>query len=109
MVRRERRVNGQTSHETAFFIASAVASADHFLACTRLHWSIENSLHWILDVAFHEDASRVRKDFAPQNLALMRHLALNVLKAETSSKASVHTKRLKAGWNDAYLLKLLSI
>jgi predicted transposase YbfD/YdcC len=109
MVRRERRSDTHTSDEIAYFIASAVASPDHFLACSRAHWSIENALHWVLDIAFHEDDSRVRKDFAPQNLALIRHFALNLLKTEKSSKASIHTKRLQAGWDDAYLLKLLSV
>ena len=108
MVKRERRLKGESSHETAFFIASLAAPARRLLDCTRCHWSIENCLHWVLDVAFHEDASRVRKDYAPQNLALMRHLALNLLKADKSTRASLHCKRLKAGWNDAYLLTLLA-
>jgi predicted transposase YbfD/YdcC len=109
MLQRERRINDRVSRETAYFIASALNSAHHFLACTRAHWSIENSLHWVLDVSFQEDASRVRKDFAPQNLALIRHFALNLLKSEKSTKASIQTKRLKAGWDDAYLLKILSV
>jgi len=109
MIQRERRVNDHVSHETAYFIASALDSASHFLACTRAHWSIENSLHWILDISFQEDASRVRKDFAPQNLAVIRHLALNLLKSDKATKASIQTKRLKAGWDNAYLLKLLAV
>jgi len=72
MLQRKRRINDRVSHETAYFIASAVAAADHFLADTRAHWSIEYSRHWVLDVSFHEDPSRVRKDFAPQNLPLIR-------------------------------------
>lgn len=109
MVKRERRVQGKSSHETAFFIASLAAPARRLLDCTRCHWSIENSLHWVLDVTFHEDACRVRKDHAPQNLALIRHLALNLFKTDTSIRASVHTKRLRAGWDDAFLLALLSL
>lgn len=108
MVRRERRIQGKISQETAFYIASLAATAQRLLDCTRLHWSIENALHWVLDVSFHEDASHVRKDYAPQNLALMRHWALNLLKTNTAVKASIHTKRLKAGWDDAYLLQLLT-
>jgi predicted transposase YbfD/YdcC len=108
MVRRERRLQGKSSLETAFYIASLAANAQRLLDCTRLHWSIENALHWVLDVSFHEDANRVRKDYAPQNLALIRHCALNLLKSDTFVKASIHTKRLKAGWDDAYLLHLLT-
>jgi predicted transposase YbfD/YdcC len=108
MVRRERRVQGKVSQETAFYIASLAATAQRLLDCTRLHWSIENALHWVLDVAFHEDASQVRKDHAPQNFALIRHWALNLLKTDTTVKASLHTKRLTAGWNDSYLLRLLA-
>lgn len=108
MVKRERRLPGESSQETAFFIASLAAPARRLLDCTRCHWSIENCLHWVLDMVFHEDASRVRKDYAPQNLALMRHMALNLLKADQSIRASLHTKRLKAGWDDAYLLTLLT-
>lgn len=108
MVRRERRIRQQTACETAFFIASLDAKAARLLDCTRTHWSIENSLHWVLDVSFHEDLSRVRKDFAPQNLAVIRHVALNLLNAERSTKASIHTKRLRAGWDDHYLLSILS-
>jgi predicted transposase YbfD/YdcC len=108
MVRRERRVQGKVSQETAFYIASLAATAQRLLDCTRLHWSIENALHWVLDVAFHEDASQVRKDHAPQNFALIRHWALNLLKTDTTVKASLHTKRLTAGWDDSYLLRLLA-
>ena len=108
MLRRERRSRQQTTEETAFFIASLDASAHRLLDCTRTHWSIENSLHWVLDVTFHEDLSRVRKDFAPQNMAVMRHVALNLHNAERSTKASIHTKRLRAGWDDDYLFTILS-
>jgi predicted transposase YbfD/YdcC len=108
MVRRERRTRQQSTEETAFFIASLDASAARLLECTRSHWAIENSLHWVLDVSFHEDLSRVRKDFAPQNMALIRHVAVNLLNAERSTKASMHTKRLRAGWDVDYLLTILA-
>jgi len=80
----------------------------------RSHWGIENSLqsalqsgYWVLDVAFQEDANRARAEHAQANLITLRHLALNQLKRETSLKASVKAKRMRAGWDDAYLLKVL--
>ena len=69
---------------------------------------MENALHWVLDLAFVEDACRVRKDFAPENLAVVRHIALNLLSQETSLKLGVKNKRLRAGWDEDYLLKFLA-
>ena len=74
----------------------------------RTHWSIENNLHWVLDVAFGEDASRIHKDHAPQNMAVMRHMALNLLQRDQTHTGSMRTKRLCAGWNDGYLETLLT-
>ncbi|MFN9174155.1 MAG: ISAs1 family transposase, partial [Synechocystis sp.] len=74
----------------------------------RSHWGIENQLHWVLDVAFNEDASRIRKDHAPENFALIRHIAVNLLRRETSVKVGLKAKRLKAGWNDDYLSTILT-
>ena len=78
------------------------------LKATRDHWGIENSLHWVLDMAFDEDRSRVRTGHADQNLAVSRHLALNLLKGEQSTKVGIKAKRKKAGWDYDYLLKVLS-
>ena len=77
-------------------------------AAVRGHWGIENRLHWVLDIAFREDESRVRQGHADQNLAVLRRLALNLLRQETTAKMGTKAKRLKAGWDHAYLLKLLA-
>jgi len=90
-----------------YFISSWDTSAQTFLKAIREHWQIENSLHWVLDIAFREDDSRIRKDHAPQNMALLRHMALNLLKQETSIKVGIAAKRKMAGWDNSYLLKVL--
>jgi predicted transposase YbfD/YdcC len=90
-----------------YFISSWTATAQVFLKCIREHWQIENGLHWVLDIAFREDDSRIRKDHAPQNMAVLRHMALNLLKQETSVKVGIAAKRKMAGWDNAYLLKVL--
>lgn len=102
-----RILDGKTSVETRYFISSWRARARDFLHHIREHWQIENGLHWVLDIAFHEDASRVRKDHAPQNLATLRHIALNLLKQDHSVKVGVAAKRKMAGWDNDYLFKVL--
>ena len=111
MVRRTRRVSEKTSEETHYYISSLPlsAGAQHLAHAVRSHWAVENELHWSLDVSFREDASRVRRDEGPANLACLRRLALTQLKRETSLKASINSKRLRAGWDMAYLLKVLGI
>jgi len=103
----ERRLADKTEVETRYFISSLSANARQLLRGIRAHWQIENSLHWVLDVAFGEDDSRVRKDHGPQNFAILRQLALNLLKHETSLKVGIKAKRKQAGWDEAYLLKVL--
>jgi predicted transposase YbfD/YdcC len=104
-----RQVNGKTTTATRCFISSLTPTAQRALAICRDHWHIENSLHWILDVAFDQDHNRVHKDHAPANLAVLQHIALNLVKQEISTRASVKTKRLRAGWDNAYLWKVLSV
>ena len=74
----------------------------------RTHWSTENSLHWVLDVSFREDASRIRKDNSPESMAILRHFALNLLSRNKASKCSMRAKRNKAAWDLAYLNHLIS-
>jgi predicted transposase YbfD/YdcC len=84
-------------------------TAKQFAEYKRGHWGIENTLHWELDMAFREDESRARKDHSAENLNIIRHLSYNLLKSETTVKASMATKRLMCSWNDNYLLKVLSL
>lgn len=104
-----RVVNGKTTIETRYFISSLPNNAELLADSIRQHWGVENSLHWILDVAFREDDSRIRKDNAPQNFALLRHIASNLLQQDKSVSTGVKNKRLRAGWDNKYLAKLLSV
>lgn len=107
MVESERSLNGETSREQRYYILSLPNNAQTFGTSVRAHWGIENAVHWVLDVAFREDMSRIRMEHGPENFALVRHIALNLLRQEMSFKGSIKTKRLKAGWNNAYLAKVL--
>jgi predicted transposase YbfD/YdcC len=108
MVEAERQIGDETTCETRYYISSLSGDAQEFGQAVRAHWGIENSLHWVLDIAFREDESRVRKGNGPQNLAILRHIALNLLRHEKSAKCGIKAKRLKAGWSEEYLLKVLS-
>jgi predicted transposase YbfD/YdcC len=102
-------IGKEATTECRYYLSSLEAKADEIGPAIRAHWGIENSLHWVLDVHFREDYARNRKDHSAENMATLRHMAVNLVKKETSSKTSFRGKRLKASWNDDYLLKLLSL
>jgi len=108
MVKRERRLGIKVEIEVKYYISSLLSSAQHILSVIRGHWGIENQLHWVLDIAFREDECRLRKGNGAQNFAVLRHIALNLLKQESTCKRGLKTKRLKAGWNLDYLSKVLA-
>ena len=101
--------NGKTTQEIRYYIMSFPNNVQRFATAVRGHWGVENRLHWVLDVTFGEDASRIRKDHAPSNMSLLKKLSLNLLRQETSCKKSVPKKMLKAALNMAYHRKLLQL
>jgi predicted transposase YbfD/YdcC len=108
MCEARRELNGQTSQEKRYYLSSLGVDAERFAKAARGHWSIENSLHWILDVVFREDDSRVRVGHAAENFGLLRRIAVNLLQQEKTLKRGVKTKRLKAALDERYLFKVLT-
>lgn len=104
-----RNSTGKSSTERRYYISSLPAKAALLGNTVRAHWGIENSMHWVLDVAFREDDCRIRCGEAPQNFAILRRIALNLLKGDTRTKLGIANKRLKAGWDVSYLSKLLGL
>ena len=107
IVERCRTVRGQTSTERAYYISSLPADAEAIARAVRSHWEVENRLHWCLDVQFNEDQSTVRAGYAANNLAIVRHIVMNLLRLNTTRKASLKTKRLLAATSDQFRAKLL--
>ena len=103
----ERTVGTHTTSESRFFISSLAPDAAHLARIVRGHWAIENGLHWVLDVAMRQDHTRIRTGHAPENLAILQHLALNRLKQERTEKLGVENKRLLSGWDHDYLLRVI--
>ena len=98
---------GQTSIARRYFLSSASLSAAQILHATRAHWGVENRLHWVMDVVFHDDLMRLRTNNGPANMALVRHTALNILK-NTNDKISLKNRRKLAAWDDAYLFSTIT-
>ena len=108
LVESVRTVDGKTTVETRYYISSLSNNAKLFGQSVRSHWGVENSLHWVLDVALNEDGCRIRKDNAPENFALMRRLAVNLLGREKSHNRGVKNKQFKAAMDNEYLIKVLA-
>ena len=108
MVEAKRQLPESTSYATRYLISSLPPDAKLLLHSTRTHWSIENSVRWVLDVALREDDSRICQGHAQHNLAILRRLALNLLRREKSAKIGIAAKSNRAGWKTDYRLKVLS-
>ncbi len=104
---RTREIGTQTSTETAYYLLSTALSAARFGEVARAHWGVENGLHWVLDVTMNEDQARNHKDHGPQNIALLRRLALNLAKLE-GSRESLKSKLFRAALSEAFLTRLLA-
>ena len=108
MVEAVRRIGEQTTTTRRYFISSLKSDAKLMLRAVRSHWGIENKVHWVLDITFREDDCRIRRGNGAENFAVLRHIALNLLKRENSAKQSLRAKRKNAAWDDDYRLKVLT-
>jgi predicted transposase YbfD/YdcC len=106
-VQRERRIGQQVTHDTAYYISSLPADAARLLQAVQHHWAIENSFHWVMDVTFNEDRSRIRNENSAENMAVLRSIALNLLKRDPST-SSLRQKRFRAAMDNDFLLHLIT-
>jgi predicted transposase YbfD/YdcC len=107
-VETQRIIADDVTSETRYYITSLTGDAAQFGQAVRTHWQIENCVHWVLDISFREDDCRTRTGYGPQNMAVLRHIALNLLRQEKTATCGLKNKRLKAAWDNDYLLKILS-
>ena len=109
MVECERVSDGVTSRRRRYYISSLRVDAKAMLEYARTHWGIENSMHWVLDMGFREDESRVRKGNSAEDMSILRRMAMNLLRRDKSVKVGIEAKRERAGWDDMYLRKVLNL
>jgi predicted transposase YbfD/YdcC len=107
MVEAEVEKDGETSRSRRFYISSAHLTAAQLSRAARAHWGIENRLHWVMDVVFHDDLMRLRTQNGPVNMALIRHTVLNIIK-QIPDKASIKVRRKTAAWDDQYLFNAIT-
>lgn len=105
---RQRTAHRRGSPRNALLYQQFPAQAPQMLAAVRLHWGIENQLHWVLDMSFGEDQSRIRKDNVPTNAAIIRHAVLNMIRQTPKKRMRVKRMRKAAGWNDSLLTEVLA-
>lgn len=108
MVESRRDVGEEVELDTRYVLTSLPADGVRFAHAVRQHWGIENSLHWVLDVSCDEEACRIRKDKGAQTFAVLRHIALHLLRRETSHKRGMKARRKRAGWDRTYLVQVLA-
>jgi predicted transposase YbfD/YdcC len=107
MVEAERRIGEKRTTENRYYLLNSPLTAQAFGEATRIHWGIENQVYWVLDVVFHEDQSRIGQGHAAENFAVLRHLALNLLRQQQAKRLSIRGKRLKAAWDHGFLLQVI--
>jgi predicted transposase YbfD/YdcC len=108
LVESSREIEGEVAMEQRFFLTSLPCDARRFAQAVREHWGVENSLHWVLDVSFREDDCRIRQGYGAQNMAVLRHMALNLLRRESGHKRGIKARRKRAGWDRDYLFQVLT-
>ena len=107
MVESTREIGDKVEHETRFYITSLTLLAVHVAAFVRAHWAVENSLHWVMDMAFRDDECRLRTDHAPANFTTLKHMALNLIR-RAKSNDSIRLRRKVAAWDDQFLVSLIT-